>query len=127
MIAEAVMCLALNVANEAGIDSKQGQLAVALVTINRAHRNNTSICWETFRTAQFTWTDDPKKRAFLPRGALWKNSLTVAREALQLHKDGHDFTHGATEYHLRTMTPWWAAYMLPAGEWGSHLFYRRVK
>lgn len=127
MIAEAVMCLALNIYNEANTDPDEGQLAVGLVTLNRAHDNNTSVCWEVFRAAQFTWTDDPAKRASLPKGSRWKHSIELARESLRLHKEHLDFTGGATEYHLKTMTPWWAAYMLPVGTWGSHLFYRRIK
>lgn len=99
-------------------------MAVALVTKNRARINNTSICWEVFRDQQFTWTEDRTKRAYLPKGKAWQHALSLAREALKPTTE--DFTGGATEYHLTSMTPWWAKYMQYLGTWGSHKFYKKI-
>jgi N-acetylmuramoyl-L-alanine amidase len=118
---EAQLCLALNIYHEANTEPWDGQMAVALVTRNRARINGTSLCWEVFRDQQFTWTEDRRKRQYLPKGAAWQQSLKLAREAL---KTTEDFTGGATEYHLDTITPWWAKYMEFTGKWGRHIFYR---
>ena len=124
MYSVSVLCLALNVYHEASIDPYEGRAAVALVTKNRARKSGTSICWEVFRDQQFTWTEDRKKRQALPRGKGWRAALLLAREVLR--PGFEDFTGGATEYHLASMTAWWAPYMQYLGTWGSHKFYKKL-
>lgn len=123
-ISEAQLCLALNIFHEAGIDPYEGRAAVALVTKNRAQKRGTAVCWEVFRDQQFTWTEDRRKRQTLPKGRIWKDALTLAREVLK--PSFVDFTGGATEFHHVNMTAWWAPYMQPLGIWGSHKFYKRL-
>lgn len=130
MIAEAALCLALNAYHEANLEPQEGQVAVMLVTKNRARINNTSICWEVFRDQQFTWTEDRAKRASLPKGKAWKDALVLAREVLKPTTE--DFTGGATEYHAikvdgKPFTAWWARYMEYLGTWGGHRFYKKIK
>src|SRR5690349_17153723 len=98
VIAEAVLCAALNVYYEARSEPWAGRMAVALVTRNRARLYQTSICFETFRYKQFSWTLDPKNLQSLPKGKAWQDALVIAKTALNTPDD---FTHGATEYHLK--------------------------
>lgn len=123
MIAEAILCAALNVYHEARSEPWEGKMAVALVTRNRARINNTSVCWEVFRDRQFSWTEDRKLRQTLPVGKAWQDALQIARTALHTSVD---FTRGATEFHTKEVSPWWKQYMVPVGAWGNHVFYRRA-
>lgn len=123
MIAEAVLCLALNVYHEARSEPWEGRMAVALVTRNRARRHHTSICWETMRYKQFSWTLDPKNLRVLPSGEAWKDALWIGRTALSTPTD---FTGGADHYHHVSISPGWPNVRY-VGRWGDHLFYKEVK
>lgn len=124
MIAEAVLCLALNVFHEARSEPWEGRMAVALVTRNRARRHKTSICWETFRDQQFSWTDDRALRRTLPDGAAWKDAQWIGRTALNTSAD---FTQGATHYHHVAINPSWNRSLKYVGRWGDHLFYKEIE
>jgi len=121
VIAEAVLCLALNVYHEARGEPWDGRVAVALVVRNRAEKNGTSICWEVFRDGQMSWTNDMRNLRTLPAGAAWDQALAVARTVAG---GTIDFTNGATYYHTRDMHPRWARAMRRVGVWGAHVFYR---
>lgn len=122
MIAESILCAALVVFYEARSEPWEGRMAVALVVRNRARTHGTSICWETFRYKQFSWTLEPANLRALPTGPAWTDALQIARTALNTSVD---FTDGATEYHLISEPAWWAPAMVPIGVWGNHQFYRR--
>ena len=118
MILEAgVICLALNIHYEAGVDPIEGQLAVALVTLNRAKHNSANLCNAVFRPGQFEWT------AKIPPGPSRKQMeqyRSTAVVALSLH----DFTNGADHFcHYKSYCSW-AASMQFKGRWGSHNFYK---
>lgn len=121
MLAEAVMCLALNVFHEARGDTLKGQEAVALVTRNRAHINGHGICWEVFRYKQFSWTLSPSKLRRVPTGRDWDHAVKVAQWALGPVRD---FTGGATHYYLASDYPYWASSLTRLGQWGDHVFYK---
>jgi len=113
--------MALTVHHEARGEPFIGQVAVALVLRNRSEKYDTSVCWETFRHAQFSWTLHPSKLRALPAGKDWNEALRVARYVLS---DSADFTGGATHYHLLGIRPHWAGSMKIVGQWGDHVFYR---
>lgn len=121
MIAEAALCLALNVYHEARGEPRQGQLAVALATRNRAVEEGNGVCWVVFRYAQFSWTMDARKLRRLPNGPQWEASQRVAEQVLY---GAYDFTKGATHYHAVKVQPRWAGTLERAGQWGDHVFYR---
>lgn len=121
MIAEAVLCIALDVYHEARGETRTGQMAVALVPRNRAEKYGTTICWETFRDAQFSWTNDMRNLRTLPAGDKWEEALSVAREVVG---GAPDFTGGATFYHAFGTHPRWARGMKKLGRWDSHVFYK---
>ena len=123
MIAEATLCAALSVYYEARSEPWNGRMAVALVVRNRARIHNTSICWETFRWKQFSWTLNSDNLRTLPTGPAWKDALQIARTALNTPVD---FTGGATEFHLTDEPAWWVDDKLqPVGRFGAHTFYRK--
>lgn len=116
---EGLLWLTLNVYHEARSEPVIGQVAVALVTLNRAsetHRPIKEIVQEPY---QFSWTfqkdsyvpDDPK--AFLE----CMRSVYIALES-------EDFTKGATHYHRDTITPYWSSEYTFLEQYGSHKFYK---
>jgi spore germination cell wall hydrolase CwlJ-like protein len=121
MLAEALLCLALNVYHEARGEPVEGRKAVALVTRNRAQQNGHGVCWEVFRYKQFSWTLLPSKTQRVPAGEEWEEAKRIAGKVLA---GAVDFTGGATHYHTVSIYPRWAGAMERVGQWGDHVFYR---
>ena len=44
ILESALLCLSLNIYYEAGYEPPEAQMAVALVTLNRAHHKQTKVC-----------------------------------------------------------------------------------
>lgn len=116
-----LVCLALNIYHESRADPLKGQLAVALVTLNRAHHKKEKICEVVFKEHQFSWTNLSE---WEPRDAkAWAKSLKIARSSFKVE----DFTQGATHFHAYYVSPKWAVRMDYVGRWGNHLFYKRKR
>ena len=142
-----VKCLAQNIYFEARDQSTKGQIAVALVTINRVNskRFPDTIC-RVIRQAsrykngkpkknkcQFSWycdgiSDKPKERL------AWKISLLISRAMLkkpgvQIKHYGEkwsieDFLNGAKHYHRIDVNPYWNRKMLKVVTIGDHIFWK---
>lgn len=129
MLLSATMCLALNVYHEARGEPIEGQLAVAMVTLNRARVAEVGVCEVVLARKQFSWTilgvkDRPMRirTGWFPKEeAAWERAKMVAQEAPKMR----DFTMGATFYHAKTETvnPTWSYGMERKGTWGEHHFY----
>lgn len=79
MIAEGILCLALNIFYEARSEPIQSQVAVAAITMNRVNdkEHPSSICKVVYEPSAFSWTqkfrkirepnltDDIEKKAYL--------------------------------------------------------------
>ena len=118
-----LICLALNIYHESRMEPLVGQLAVGIVTLNRAHYRKDKICEVVFKDRQFSWTLLPE---WAPRNQqAWTRSLHVAKSSFKVQ----DFTGGATHFHATYVHPRWARNMEYLGQWGNHVFYkkRRVK
>lgn len=117
----AVVCLALNIHYEASVDPIEGQLAVALVTLNRAKHVQSRVCNEVFRPGAFEWTSDIPKGPSRVNMQKYKSTAIVALSM-------HDFTNGATHFcHYKAFCSW-SKGMEFMGRWGSHNFYKeRIK
>lgn len=114
-----LVCLALNIYHESRADPLIGQLAVGLVTLNRAHHQKEKICEVVFKDRQFSWTRLPD---WAPRDQkAWARSLQVAKTTWKIE----DFTGKATHFHANYIYPYWAKNMVYTGSWGNHLFYKR--
>lgn len=128
------VCLALNVYHEARNEDYKAQIAVALVTLNRAQYRKDRICREVFRYKQFSWT---LKDDWAPQNArVWKRSIRIAHLAFKIE----DFTRGATHFHTLKVRPYWARSawgcdkawtgkpkMELIGKWGNHIFYQEIR
>ncbi len=140
-----VTCLAKNIYFEARDQKVKGQIAVALVTINRVNskRFPNSICkvvkQARYRNGKlvkhkchFSWFCDGLSDR--PRNKIaWKVSKVIAKAMLEqpgVHLKRHgerwkvnDFLNGATHYHRKDVDPYWNRKMLKVTEIGDHIFY----
>src|SRR5258708_25200738 len=97
-----LICLALNIYHESRADPLEGQLAVAVVTINRAHRKKNKVCSVVFAKAQFSWTDMEDWYPYDEKA--WQRSLVVARLSWEIG----DFTRRSTHFHTFKVQPKWS-------------------
>ena len=141
-----VNCLAKNVYFEARDQPTKGQIAVALVTINRVNskRFPNTICRVIHQAnryksgklkrnkCQFSWYCDGASD--VPRERLaWKISLLIAQAMLkqpgvQIKHHGEpwgleDFLNGAKHYHRVDINPYWNRRMLKVMTIGDHVFW----
>ena len=128
---QAVQCLALAIAYEAGYEPVQGQEAVADVIINRMRSGafQKTVCGvvyagSTRRTGcQFTFTCDGSLRRALPASL-----LAATRAVAERVYDGQAATAvavaGATHYHASYVRPYWAPSLVRLTKIGNHIFYR---
>lgn len=128
---EEVRCLALNVYHEARGEPIEGQLAVALVTMNRVRheRYPDTVCKVVWQPRQFSWTRDG--RSDRPTdGEAWKRALEIATfvykryDGLRATTNGAlDVTKGAIYYFApKKVNPHWARYKVVTREIGGHVF-----
>ena len=119
------VCMAKNIYFEARNESIQGQILVALVTIQRVEdpRWPNDICGVVYDNKQFSWysdglSDNPKhKRKFI-------QSLLVTSAILSPDTSMEDFTHNATHYHADYVNPKWAKHMIRLVKVDTHIAYR---
>lgn len=124
-----VDCLAQNMYFESGWEPKQGQIAVAMVTINRTESRKypSTICGvvkqKTSATCQFTWVCEMKTIQNVNRDVYLRiRSLAVYVYA---NKDFiKDPTKGALFYHADYVNPGWKN-MVYLTQIGRHKFYNR--
>ena len=137
MISVTVMCLALNVFHEARGESKAGQYAVALVTMNRAKEQNKPICDVVTAKKQFTWTNNglkhvkksnkfigyKLKKEYIPKDMkAWDRAVQVAEYSLKGKVS--DLTFGANHYYaFRKVSPYWSKQGHKTVVIGNHIFY----
>jgi N-acetylmuramoyl-L-alanine amidase len=112
-------CLALNIYFEARNQTPSGQLAVAMVVLNRAEDSfwPANVCdvvkqgsyitgYVARNQCQFSWycdglSDRPKEPS------TWRYSIELANSAILSWLDGDDVTEGATNYHSDSVSPRW--------------------
>lgn len=127
--AQALQCLTLAVAYEAGNQSADGQRAVAEVVLNRMRDPAfpKTVCGVVFagstrRTGcQFTFTCDGSLRRLLSPRTM-ASARSVAEEALS--GGSRPLVSGATHYHADYVRPFWAPRLLRMAQIGAHIFYR---
>lgn len=126
---DAVRCLTLAVAYEAGNQSRAGQEAVAEVVMNRlAHpsfpKTVCGVVWQGWRRGtgcQFTFVCD---------GALQRRvadrTILEARQVAQAVMRGQTphRVEGALNYHAHYVQPSWAPALGRVAQIGAHIFYR---
>ena len=130
-----VTCLADNILFEAGFEPEEGQMAVALVTMNRVKSGNyaDSVCGvvkqKTNGTCQFSWWCEDKPRVASISRRLTDAQLRVYNSIrdlamfVYLNDDKvEDITHGATYYHADYVNPSWR-HLKKTVKIGRHIFY----
>jgi spore germination cell wall hydrolase CwlJ-like protein len=139
-----IKCMAQNIYNEARGEPMAGQLAVALVTINRVKSLNFphSVCEVVFQKtrdiktgkwiAQFSWTRHySTKKHHAPHDLeRWEQAMTIASYVLRggrLDNIG-DITQGSMYYHAAYIHPkTWKKYYVRTTKIGNHIFYKSKK
>jgi spore germination cell wall hydrolase CwlJ-like protein len=133
-----VECLAQNVYYEAGYEPTKGQIAVAMVTLNRVHSGKypKSICatmtQKTEDTCQFSWYCDDYKRVKATayrytkhEKEVFEKSRAVALYTYLNYKHIEDVTYGALFFHTKDVTPKWQNVQITTTI-GNHIFYRKA-
>ena len=113
-----MICLALNVYHEARGEPERGQVAVALVTLNRSKRTGKDVCTVVAEPNQFSWTRDKVPQ---PKGKAWQVAKKLARTSLSTF----DFTHGSEFFHTLRVSPYWSRIFKRTIQVGNHVFYKR--
>jgi spore germination cell wall hydrolase CwlJ-like protein len=129
--AKEMRCLALNIYFEARGEAADGQLAVAMVTINRMKNRYfpSSVCAVVWQKRQFSWTHDGKSDRPTDARA-WKLAKRIAQVAYQRYstltartREALDITKGALHYYAPTLAaPYWAKVHSVTREIGGHVF-----
>lgn len=120
-------CLALNIYHEARGEPRKGQLAVAMVVMNRVKdlRFPNSVCevikdGGEARGCQFSWWCDGRSDRPSDRAA-WLESSILADEVLA--GDVSDPSGGALWYHADHIEPRWRMSITKGPKIGRHIFY----
>lgn len=132
-----VECLAQNIYYEAGYEPTEGQVAVALVTLNRVYSGlyPGSICdtmsQKVNDTCQFSWYCDDYKRLkavsyrYTKREKeVFDNIRSLALHTYLNYQTMHDITHGALFFHTKDVNPEWKNVRMTTTI-GNHIFYKR--
>tara|TARA_R100000322_G_C5432510_1_gene188875 strand:- start:615 stop:1037 length:423 start_codon:yes stop_codon:yes gene_type:complete len=138
MIAEALMCMALNIYHEAKNQSMLGQIAVGQVVMNRVEdrRFPNTVC-EVVKQAvtykgtdvpvlhkcHFSWYCDGKDDTPNFDSKSWTRAKEYAHIVLS-KKIIIDVTEGATHYHATYVRPAWAKTKRKTTRIDRHIFYR---
>ncbi|MDH5377321.1 MAG: cell wall hydrolase [Gammaproteobacteria bacterium] len=129
-------CLALNVYHEARGEPLEGQLAVAMVTMNRVYSKSypDTVCGVVWQRRQFSWTHDG--RSDRPRDQQsWKVAKQISEyvyNKYDKHRDlsggALDLTKGALHYYApKHANPNWANYKEVTSKIGGHIFLKGRK
>lgn len=128
------LCLAQAIYHEARGESKDGQLAVANVIINRAMSKKypSSICGVVYQNAdkgrykcQFTFACDGRSDMGSESGA-WSRAIKLAETAFYDYQQGERpgvVPNSALYYHTTAVSPQWSHTYRRVAAIGSHVFY----
>jgi len=129
--ADQIHCLALNVYHEARDQNHAGQVAAAFVPLNRvkSKRFPDTICGVIQkgykpgrRDCHFSWYCDGLSDTPYEEKA-WETSQAIANWVAYEADYITDPTNGATHYHARSVSPWWASKLSYLTDIGDHAFY----
>jgi len=118
------VCLAKNIYFEARNESRQGQMAIALVTLQRVSdpRYPDTVCGVVYDNKQFSWFSDGLSDR--PRNYESYDEIALLASAmLDSDTSVHDFTYGSTHYHADYVSPYWNEYMILKAKIDTHIFY----
>ena len=122
--AEDYICMAKNIYFEARNESRKGQIAIALVTLQRVKdpRYPNTVCGVVYDNKQFSWYSDGLSD--YPRNhKAWQEIALIASTMLDSDTAIYDFTYGSTHYHADYVDPYWNEYMILKAKIDTHIFY----
>lgn len=137
MYNEQLECLAMNIYHEARSDSRLGQEAVGMTTINRVYHGKypPTICEVVYQSytnsagqpirnkCQFSWFCDGKSD--IPEDdERYQQAMRIAAYVLRTHSDYRDVTDGAIMYHAAYVNPYWTDAYERTVRIDSHIFYK---
>ncbi len=116
-----IECLAKNIYHESRGEPFHGQVAVALVTVNRVASGlfQNTICKAVYAPKQFSWTQDKNKKVKDKKA--WASAVEVATAVLSRRIYEPDFT--AVYFHASHVNPKWAKTKTITARIGKHIFY----
>ena len=120
LLTSAVMCMALNIYNEARGESVEGQYAVADVTLRRVQDNRweDTVCGVVYEDYQFSWT---LSKFTVKEGHSLDLAIQIAEDSLRL--DYEPKLKCADHYYNPSIVnPYWAKNMKVEAVIGNHLF-----
>lgn len=133
----AIDTLARTIWGEARGESVRGKEAVASTIINRVkhakarggHWWGNEVIEVCLKPWQFScWNENDPNRDKLAQvpddDKHFKICKRIARRSFR--KAQPDPTNGATHYHTKATSPWWAKGRTPCASIGNHLFYKNV-
>lgn len=123
-------CLAEGVYFEARGETRQGQVAVAQVIMNRVNHDEfpDTICGVVYQNqhwrnrCQFSFACDGVPERITERGA-WSVAEGVSRQVLE-GRDLIETIEESTHYHAAYVNPRWAPRMIRLDRVGLHIFYK---
>lgn len=122
--AEDHVCMAKNIYFEARNESLQGQMAIALVTLQRVQdpRYPNTVCGVVYDNKQFSWYSDGLSDR--PRNSQSYDDIALLASAMLASDTSiHDFTYGSTHYHADYVSPYWSEYLVRKVKIDTHIFY----
>jgi spore germination cell wall hydrolase CwlJ-like protein len=116
-----IECLAKNIYHEARGEPFHGQVAVALVTVNRVASGlfQNTVCKVVYANKQFSWTLNKHKK--VKDSKAWASAVEVATAVLSRKIYEPDFT--AVYFHTKQVQPYWAKTKIIIARIGNHIFY----
>lgn len=116
-----IECLAKNIYHEARGEPFHGQVAVALVTVNRLASGlfQNTLCKVVYANSQFSWTLDKHKKVRDHKA--WASAVEIATAVLSRKIYNPDFT--AVYFHAKQVQPKWSKTKTIIARIGNHIFY----
>ncbi|MEK6749264.1 MAG: cell wall hydrolase [Pseudomonadota bacterium] len=121
-----INCLAKNIYHEARGEPDVGQLAVALVTMNRVYsgRYPNTVCEVVWQAGQFSWTNDDYSDETIDNMS-WGKAYILASMVFKKYATLRDETKGALYYYApKKVSPYWARYKEVTRTIGGHIFLK---
>jgi N-acetylmuramoyl-L-alanine amidase len=122
-------CLADNIYYEAGKETHDGKIAVALVTINRVNSGKypNNICdvvkQKIDGICQFSWMCDEARKTILSHTPHYIEIRQIAIDTYMNYENMNDITYGATYFHSNSINPKWK--LQKTIIIGNHTFYKK--
>lgn len=118
------VCMAKNIYFEARNESIHGQIAIALVTLQRVQdpRYPNTVCGVVYDNKQFSWYWDGLSDRIRNFDSYDEIAL-LASHMLDSNTSMVDFTYGSTHYHADYVAPYWTEYMVRKAKIDTHIFY----